>query len=398
MRVLIVSDYGTRTGGAEVLLLALRDGLRRRGHEVRLLASAARPAGMASLADASCLGTLSRARTLLQTANPWAVAALRRTLAQFRPDVVHVGVYLTQLSPLILSVLGEVPSLYHAHWYRAVCPTGFKWLPQGRECRVPAGAACLRHGCVNTFDWPLRMLQLRMNRSLARRFSAIVATSEAVAAALRDEGLGPIQVLRPGVPRVSGSTELATRPTVVFAGRLERGKGAAVLLEAFVRVVRERPEARLVIAGDGSEATGLDRSIRALGLEARVARLGFVPHEQLTGRLAGAWVQAVPSLCPEPFGLVAAEAMMRGTAVIASDTGGLREVVKHGETGLLVAPGDVGALADALARLLGDAALAERLGTRGRALAEASFAEDAFVEAFLLVYRRLSDRRPQAGG
>lgn len=393
MRVLIVSDYGSPTGGAEILLLALRAGLMRRGHEALLLASSACPAGVARLADATCAGALSRRRALLQVANPSAVAALRRTLRTFRPDVVHIGLYLTQLSPWILATLGEVPALYHAHWYRAVCPTGTKWLPGGTECKVRAGTACLREGCVNVLDWPLRMLQARVNRRLMGRVSAVVATSGAVARHLRREGLEPVEVVRPGVPRVLSRVELAPHPTVAFAGRLEREKGALVLLEAFARACRVLPTARLLLAGTGSQDASLDRSLRTLGIEEQVVRLGFVPHEKLGERLSGAWVHVVPSLFPEPFGLAAAEAMMRGVAVIASATGGLPEIVAHEQSGLLLPPGDVGALSDALVRLLGDRQLAARMGARGRAYAEATLDEDGFVEAFLGIYRRLLAER-----
>ena len=93
MRVLLVNDYRPATGGAEIVLLDLRDELRRLGHDVRLFTSSARPLDVAIEADSTGFGTVSRWRTVVQSGNPAAARALRRELAGFRPDVVHVRSY-----------------------------------------------------------------------------------------------------------------------------------------------------------------------------------------------------------------------------------------------------------------------------------------------------------------
>ena len=109
MKILFINDYATTEGGANLFTLTLRDELRRRGHEVRLFTSRAR--SIDGLADSQCFGTVSRFYVFSQTLNPSAYWQLRRTLAGFRPDVVHVTMFLTQLSPLILPLLEDVPSL-----------------------------------------------------------------------------------------------------------------------------------------------------------------------------------------------------------------------------------------------------------------------------------------------
>jgi hypothetical protein len=118
-----------------------------------VFATHVRLSGGESFADYECFGTTSRFRTLLQTFNPWAFAGLRRVLAEFRPDVVHVRMFLTQLSPLILPLLRDLRSLYHVIWYRPVCPLRTKVLPDGTACHDPAGIACSRHRCLPLRDW-----------------------------------------------------------------------------------------------------------------------------------------------------------------------------------------------------------------------------------------------------
>jgi glycosyltransferase involved in cell wall biosynthesis len=397
VKILVVNDYATPSGGAEFLTFALRDGLRRRGHDARLLASSAgrTDAGSPeqSPPDYETFGTVSRFRTLLQTANPWAAARLRQVLSEFRPDVVHVRMFLTQLSPLILPLLKEVPSLYHVVWYRPICPIGTKMLPDGSICRVPAGLVCYREGCVPLRDWGPLMAQLRLWRRWREAFDMVVANSEAVRRRLLAEGIDPVEVVWNGVPVRPPRTSLSPTPTVLFAGRLVPEKGPDVAVQAFAQVARELPEALLVLAGDGPAAPGLRALIAELGLEDRVLMPGWLPHAELERRFGDAWVQAVPSRWQEPFGAVAAEAMMRGTAVVASASGGLPEIVQHEQSGLLVPTGDVAALAAALTRLLRDRELASGFGMAGRDIALARFSEDAYVDGHLRLYERLRSAR-----
>ena len=389
MKVLLVNDNALPTAGAEILALTLRDGLRRRGHNARLFTSSARPIEANSPADYECFGTTSSFRTLLQTLNPWAFWRLRHVLAEFRPDVVHVLMFLTQLSPLILPLLKEVPSIFHVQWYRPICPVGTKMLPDGRACQKRAGWVCYRSRCLPARDWLLLMLQMKLWRRWRHSFDLIVANSEAVRQRLTADGIESVEVMWNGVSVRPPRPALAWPPTVAFAGQMARTKGVDVLLSAFVRVVREIPEARLLLAGDGPEREALARLILQLGLSSSTSALGHLPHSELERHFAPAWVQAVPSRWAEPFGLVAAEAMMRGTAVVASNSGGLAEIVRDGRTGFLVPPGDSDRLAEALLRLLRDRELAEKMGRAGREVALSQFSEDCCVEGFLLSYERL---------
>lgn len=386
MRILLINDYATPTYGAELGTLRLREGLRNLGHDARIFASSARNPSEAGFADYECLGTNSHWRTLLQTANPWALVRLRRVLAEFSPDVVHVRMFLTQLSPLILLVLRRVPSLYHVVWYRPVCPLGTKTLPDHRPCEVTAGYACYRNRCLPLHDWLPLMLQRRLWRRWRDAFDLIVANSEAVRRSLLADGIKPVEVALNGVPVESARRFLAPRPFAVFAGRLVAEKGADVLLRAFALVVAQIPKAKLLLVGDGPELGRLKDLNAELKLNSAVSMPGFVPHAEVERLCGGAWVQVVPSRWAEPFGKAAAEAMMRETAVIASDSGGLAEIVQHERTGILIPPGDPFALAEAMLRLFRDRALAERMGKAGREAAVLRFSEQAWIDRFIALY------------
>lgn len=100
MKILLLSDYSVPRGGNEIVTLALRDGLRARGHDVRLFASRAHTNGGSDPADYHCYGTASPLRAALWCGNPSAFLRLCRALAEFKPDVVHVRLFLSQLSPI----------------------------------------------------------------------------------------------------------------------------------------------------------------------------------------------------------------------------------------------------------------------------------------------------------
>jgi glycosyltransferase involved in cell wall biosynthesis len=109
-----------------------------------------------------------------------------------------------------------------------------------------------------------------------------------------------------------------------------------------------------------------------------------------------AWLQIVPSRWAEPFGLVAAEAMMRGTAVIASSVGALAEFIRDGETGLLIAPGDYEALAGRMLCLMNDRELAEKMGRNGHDEALRRFDKNVYVDKFISLYEQLCYPTKQA--
>jgi len=151
---------------------------------------------------------------------------------------------------------------------------------------------------------------------------------------------------------------------VLFAGRLEYEKGVQTVLHALERLTERVGAVRFLVAGVGTYSDELRRLVSDLGLEHRVHFTGFLEERSLRLHYAAADVAVAPSIY-EPFGLVATEAMACGTPVVASDTGGLREILAGG-TGLTFPPQDAEQLADRIAEVLDDPALARELVARGR--------------------------------
>jgi glycosyltransferase involved in cell wall biosynthesis len=173
------------------------------------------------------------------------------------------------------------------------------------------------------------------------------------------------------------------RPMVLFLSRLKRYKRPLDAVLAFNYVVDKVPSARLVIAGDGSFKSNLDRFIRAEGLGGRVEVKGRVGEAEKVRLLQEAWLLLQTSV-KEGFCLTVLEANACGTPCVAYNVAGLRDSVRDGVTGLLVPDGDVEALAEAIIRVLSDDGLREELSRNALEWAR-SFSWDKTAEEFLKV-------------
>lgn len=186
------------------------------------------------------------------------------------------------------------------------------------------------------------------------------------------------------------------RPVVLFPGRVVRQKGLHVLLRACALLRRQGRPLLLVAAGwprPRPRAAGYAGRVWRLARRLRVPVrfLGRVAHGDMPRVYAAADLVAVPSQGPEAFGLVNVEAMACGLPVVASRTGGIPEVVRHGVDGLLVDPPEsVAAWAEALGRCLGDPSLRARLGAGGRRRVVASFTWERTASALWDLYTRLA--------
>lgn len=384
MKILLINDYGFLAGGAEVIVFSLRDALRRRGHTVRVFSSSAGHRQSDLIADHVALGSTGRWRTMLQSANVVAARQLRRVLVEFQPDVAHVSLYLTQLSPLILRELTHVPMMYYVQWHRPICPLGTRLLPNGASCEQRPGIACYKQGCVPLQDIPPLAVQRRLDRIWgSRSIDRVTAISHAVAQCLKTYGAAHLQapnVLHPGTSFAKPRREFGAEPHVVAAGRLVPEKGMDVLIRAFARLASNYPTAMLTIIGDGPERENLEQLARQQDIGRRVSFAGHQSHQVTLETMRKAWCVCVPSIWQEPFGMVAAEAQMHGVPVVASAVGGLAEIIIEGTTGHYAAAGDVGALAHRLDAVLSDRAKTTSMGMAAHQHACANFNLERFAE------------------
>ncbi len=348
MKILVVNwndRENPSAGGAEIHLHEIFGRLAGWGHTVDLVAS-----GWPGAAPRATLDGIQVYRT--GTRGSFALrgrAAVRERLRAGGYDVLvedlnKIPLYLAGMSPVPLSVL-----VHHLF---------------GSTIFLEAA-------------WPVAALVWLCERPLpwAYRRAAFQAVSESTRADLVARGVPPerIEVILEGVDTTwfnpDPAERRAARPTFLYLGRLKRYKGLEIALRALAEARRTRPDLVFEIAGQGDDRPRLERLVGALGLADAVRFLGFVPEAEKRRLLRRAWAVVYPSP-KEGWGISNVEAAACGTPAIASDSPGLRESVRHGETGFLVPHGDVGALAGRMLALAADPTLVTRLGCGARAFAE----------------------------
>lgn len=318
----------SRIGGAEVFAANLCEEFPRLGAQVELFCPSGRPfLGYARSRGAECISWKTRGKL-----DPVTVLKLVRLARERRVDVIHTHLSTASLLGAFAARLAGKPSVAHVHG---------------------------------------------LNTATCFRFSdTVIAVSEAVKRHLCAQGIdeGKVRVVHNGIdparfapiPADEARASLGYDPhSPIFGvfGRLSSEKGQRTALEAMFLIRLELPNARLVLAGDGRDRVDLEAAAEALGVGQNVVFTGFVQDVRQVMSACDAVV--VPSM-REGFGLAAVEAMALERPVVASDTGGLSEVVVHAETGFLVPPGNPQVLAESLIELCRNRALARDMGGRGR--------------------------------
>lgn len=198
-------------------------------------------------------------------------------------------------------------------------------------------------------------------------------------------------IFNPVLVPVENAWNKRTPGQVLFLGRLGARKGSFDLVGAFSKLVPDRPEASLLMGGDGELAQTM-RCADELGVGSHVELLGWVGAEQRANLLASSWLYALPSY-NEGLPMSVLEAMAAGVPVLSTPVGGIPEVVTDGVEGFLVPPGDVQALAERMARLLSDAALARAMGVAARRKIETTFSSAAVLPQVERMYEALGIAR-----
>lgn len=366
-------------GGEDVVVKAEAELLRAAGHEV-VQWQAQNPQGTSGAVAALAL-------------SPWnfhAAHSLGRVATRLRPHVAHVHNTWFAMSPSVLPALRRagVPVVMTLHNYRLLCANGVLFR-DGRPCEDCIGTHPwhgLRHRCYR--DSALQSLPAAGTIALhsllgtwRREVSLFLALNEFSRARFVSGGLPPERIhVKPNFVADPGPRTVpnSASPTVLYVGRLVAEKGLGVLLEAWRRAAVGSLE--LVIVGDGSMRPALQR-LAVPG----VRFAGRLPAEEVRRRMLAARALVLPSLSYEVQPMAALEAVAAGVPVLASDIGGMPELLRPLGSCWLVPPGVEEAWAAALGRLT-DARLVEQGGRQARATYEQSFTEASALDALEAAY------------
>ena len=378
MRILQVIETGG-PGGAETILVELSGGLQRRGHQVSALVGG----------------------------EGWLATALRDRSVAVESHRSSRAFDLALLMLLVRRIRAERIDIVHAHLFGGALYAGLA----AAACGIPAVVTL--HGQTDVRDSGLRMQFKR--RILRRTVRRIVLVSESlrldIAPILRASeaayrvilnGVSSADTPLSLVPEISRRiADIAWAPKLVAVGNIRVPKGYPVLLDALAHLKERFPTIRLRIAGqpDRGELIGeLKAQVLALGLSDNVEFLGYVEDPASLFADADCFVLASHR---EGFSLATIEAMLVGTPVVATRSGGPEEILMHEETGLLVPPSDPLAFSEAVARILDDPDGAHDMAVRAQVRARERYSLESMVAAYESLYEELialdSQRRRTLG-
>lgn len=349
MNVLLVNwqdRLNPQAGGAEIHLFEIFRRLAAAGHRIRLVCSGWPGALATEQVDGIEVHRVGGRHSFALVGR----RAVRRALRAERPDVVVEDI---NKLPLYLPTLTRLP-------FGVIVPHLF-----GTTAFAEAA-------------WPMAATVVLAERAIPSvyRRAGFHVISESTRDDLVARGIAraAITVIHPGVDTVryhpEPSLDRTDPPSFLYVGRLRRYKGVGVAIEALALARRTRPDLSLDVAGSGDDRSRLEALARQRGVADAVRFLGFVGEAEKIRLFRRAWANVFPSP-KEGWGITIMEAAACGTPSIASDSPGLRDSVRPGETGVLVAHGDAAALAARMVEFATDRDLVDRLGGNARRHAEA---------------------------
>jgi glycosyltransferase involved in cell wall biosynthesis len=359
MRIVVAQDALHAEGGVETYLASVIPALRARGHSVALLF--VRRGSAAPL-----IGDVDGPQVAVE---PRDIEGAFAELRAWEPDVC----FSNNMAPLEVErrALDEWPVVKFMHGYFGTCVSALKThaFPSRTACGRTLGPACLalyvpRHcGSLTPAALTGGYRWARAQQSLLARYAAVVVASEHMAEEYARHGVARDRLaMLPLFPSLTLRDHAApSGESVLFLGRMTDLKGGDLLIRAVSRTAQQLARSiPLVMAGDGPQRSAWKRLASRKRVDAVFP--GWLDAAQRLAALSHAAVLAVPSVWPEPFGLVGLEAAAMGVPAVAFDTGGIRQWLHHQVSGLLVPPsGGHAALAAALTGILGDRGLRARL-------------------------------------
>ncbi|MDH2380175.1 glycosyltransferase [Bradyrhizobium sp. CER78] len=380
MKILVAHNRYQGRGGEDVVFEAEVDLLRGAGHSVETLTVSNEAINSLAARIATTLSIVDNIR---------GKQAMAEAIERFRPDIVHVHNFFPLLSPAVFDVCRHkrVPAVVTLHNYRTICAGGML-LRDGHICHKCLdrghlwGVAhrCYRGSLPGSLASAYMIAQHQRRGTWTRPGLRLIALTQFARTLFAQAGFdaGRIDV-KPNFMADRGAPDSAApRAGLLYVGRLSREKGVGVLLDAVAAT-----GVPLRIVGLGPERAALEA--RASG---NVTFLGARSRAEVLREMANAQALVVPSLWYEGFPMVVVEAFAQGTPVIASEIGGLAEVVSAGKTGALAPPGDAAALSNRIAELLAVPDRAAAWGQAARSVYLARYAPDENLRLLEAIYAR----------
>ena len=401
MKILLVNKFHWLKGGSEKYYFELAEMLKENGHQVAFFSMKDEKNIVTGdkeyFVDKIDLNTGSKLKALDVIYSKENYKKMREALEDFKPDIVHINNFQRQLSASIIKAIKEkdIPIVFTAHDLQAICPAITMMDSEKNICeRCMKGkyVNCIRKKCnksstLKSIIGAIEGWYYRIHKIYTKKIDTIITPSKFYKDKLIQDGISENKIIdmHNFIDTKQYNIETRDEGYGLYIGRLSKEKGIIDLITAFEKI----EQGELYIAGDGPEKEEIQKIIKNKNLQERVKLLGFLNKEQVNEKISKSRFVVAPSIWYEncPYSIL--ETLAIGKPVIGSQIGGIPELVKDNETGLLYNFDNIDELSKKMKILFGNKELAEKMGENAKQDAKNRFSKQTYYEKIINIYNNL---------
>lgn len=391
MKILMLHGHYSDIGGSEVVINHQITGLRKRGHEVLFFCF-----GNKDIDEKNLIVIKEPESNLLRYVyqflmNPKGYAKLKQTIKSFNPDIIHLHNIDKHILTFLLPVR-KYKSIRSIHDFGNICPSFWGIYKDDQKiCEQGIGFKCIKHRCLNPFLYPFYYYLFKIKHYFQKRMvHGYIAASYLMKKYMEQQGFKNISVAPYFTNSSCESPGSSAGKHVLYVGKLEENKGCESLIKAFRIVVDHIPKAKLTIVGSGTQENKLKSLSRYLNISKDINFVGSVSNNEIAKYYRDSAVVVVPSICMDNSPIVIYEALSFGKPVVATNRGGIPELIKNGHNGFLVHANNPQEMADAIINVISEKNAESYKVIAGNAVASSlRYSLDKYIDNLEATYNKL---------
>lgn len=401
MKVLLVNKFHWLKGGSETYYFELGKLLEEHGHEVAYFSMEneknIKTGNKEYFVKATDMNSKDITKALKVIYSNENKKVMEKALDDFKPDIVHINNFQRQLTASVIDAAKKrnIPVVFTAHDVQAICPAILMMDPKRNICEKCMGGKytnciknkCIKNSMLKSILGAVEGSFYRTTKVYTKKIDYVLPPSKFYMNKLIQDGIPKdrISYIHNFIDVDAFDVKTEDKGYALYFGRLSREKGILNLINAFAKLKK----GTLYIAGDGPEKHEVEQVIKENKLEKRVKLLGFLNKDEMKETVRKCKFVVVPSIWYEncPYSVI--ETLCTGKPVIGADIGGIPELVKHNENGLIYKYDDVDELASKMQELFEDDKLVKKFSKQAKEIAKEQYSKENYYKEIMKIYKKV---------
>ena len=401
MKILMVNKFHYLKGGSEKYYFELAKILREKGHEIAFFSMQneknIKTDCKEYFVDSIDLNSNNKTKALEVIYSKQNKKKMQEALDEFKPDIVHINNFQRQLSSSIIEAIKEknIPIVFTAHDVQAICQE-IKMLDSDKniceKCKKGKYINCIKKKCIkdSTLKSVLGAIEgyyYRYKKIYTKKIDYIITPSEFYKQKLVEDGIPKekIEAIHNFVELEEYDIETQDEGYALYFGRLSKEKGILNLIEAFSKTKM----GILYIAGEGPEKENIEKFIKEKDLSERIKLLGFLKSNEMKKCISKSKFVVVPSIWYENCPYSVMETLAIGKPVLGADIGGIPELVKNNENGLIYKYDNIDELSEKMQQFFENTDLTNKMGQNAKENAKKLYSKEIYYDKIIKIYQKL---------